>query len=362
VNDGPYGVVRSYRGGFLPSHFGSFGSDDLDFAGAWAIEPEASMGDPAPYGSIGWNMFRPRLRKFDAPLALYELKDLPGQWLTTASGMREVFHGLPKAMRNPRRAVRGVLAEMPKAASEHFLNHVFGWVPFVNDLTTGIDSVMRLNEYLAKQISQNNQWVHRGGTISKSDEVVQEYDTKDTPFPDIYPVPDYRLLRNVDYGDGRNHLGHTTYTLRKRERIWFSGLFKYNIPSLARDHESLSHMLNLLRIFGARISPDLIWKATPWTWFFDWFASNGELFSYLADRADQDLCARYAYVMRELTYVKTHTSVLHLCDGTDLVMTWSQEIVSKRRVRASPFGFGLSRSDLSPRQLAILAAIGITRI
>jgi len=166
------GIVRRYDGGFCPSSFGSFGSDDLDFAGHWKLEPENTLGDPEPYGPIGWNMFKPKLTKFDAPLAIYELKDLPGQWLTTAGGMREIFHGLPKAVRNPRRSAGAALAAMPRAASEHFLNHVFGWVPFVNDLTTGIDSVMRLNEYLAKQIAQNGQWVHRGGTISKSDEVI----------------------------------------------------------------------------------------------------------------------------------------------------------------------------------------------
>jgi hypothetical protein len=35
--------------------------------------------------------------------------------------------------------------------------------------------------------------------------------------------------------------------------------------------------------------------------------------------------------------------------------------VYKRRVKAHPYGFGLTDGDLSPRQLAILAALGISR-
>jgi hypothetical protein len=34
---------------------------------------------------------------------------------------------------------------------------------------------------------------------------------------------------------------------------------------------------------------------------------------------------------------------------------------TKTRLRASPYGFGLTFEDFSPRQLAILAALGISR-
>jgi len=365
VNDGPFGVVRRYSGGFLPEDFGDFGANNhlLDFAGAWAIEPEASLGDPSPYGPIGWQKFRPRMRAVDLPLVLYELKDLPEQLKTTAEGFRDLFHAAEYVRGGgglTRRAIRQALPGMPKEAANHFLNHVFGWAPFVSDVATVHRSVAQYNDKLARLIAENNQWVHRGGTISESDEVIAEYDSRDSSFPRIYPLPDVRLLRSVDMGDGRNHFGLSSYTLRKKERIWFVGEFRYNIPSLSRDNEAFQHVLNLLHYYGVRISPDLIWKATPWSWLGDWFANTGEIFSYIADKAEQDLAARYAYVMREVTYTKTHTAVIHLRDGTDRWMSWSQEIHSKRRARASPFGL-TPTEELSSRQLAILAALGISR-
>ncbi|DAD51813.1 TPA_asm: maturation protein [ssRNA phage Gephyllon.2_1] len=357
VDDGPYGVQRGYDGSFAPEDFGGFGSNDLDFAGNWVIEPERSLGDPEPYGPIGWDRFKPRIQQVDLPLAIYELKDLPDQLATSAEGFRDLY----KAAKG--RSLReGAHLLGPKHVSEHFLNHVFGWVPFVGDVTKTLGAVRDQNKKLQKLIQNNGQWVHRGGTISKSPlTLISEYDDV-ARFPRIYPALDTHLLRTVEYPDGIYRYGQSSYSLYKAERIWFVGEFKYYLPSLARDHENLYHMINLLHYYGARISPDLIWKATPWTWLFDWFGDTGRLMTEMSDRANDNLVCRYAYVMRTVEYHKVHRAVLHLRDGSDQHFSWTQNILSKRRARASPFGFGLSSGDLSAKQLAILAAIGITRI
>jgi hypothetical protein len=41
-------------------------------------------------------------------------------------------------------------------------------------------------------------------------------------------------------------------------------------------------------------------------------------------------------------------------------VSWTFRTVYNRRVKAHPYGFGLTDANLSPRQLAILAALGMT--
>lgn len=116
------------------------------------------------------------------------------------------------------------------------------------------------------------------------------------------------------------------------------------------------------KLFGLSLTPDLLWNLAPWSWAVDWFTNTGDVLENVSDMVAQGLVMRYGYLMEtksiSVTY-KLHGCTFH---GTPVVLAPAVlETVSKVRVRANPFGFGITWDGLSPIQIAILAALGISR-
>lgn len=111
------------------------------------------------------------------------------------------------------------------------------------------------------------------------------------------------------------------------------------------------------------MTPETLWNITPWTWLADWFANSGDVISNISAVGADNLVMRYGYLMQEATrkYLTVHSGFTAL--ETDVPSTFSGAAVytAKSRIGASPYGFGLTMGDFTPRQVAILAAIGITR-
>ena len=114
-------------------------------------------------------------------------------------------------------------------------------------------------------------------------------------------------------------------------------------------------------LLGIELTPEVLWNLTPWSWAADWFANMGDVLSNVSDFANDGLVMHYGYMM-ETSHV-THTYDLHGhgLNGVESPLTLTFENIQKQRIKASPFGFGLTWESFTPRQLAILAALGISR-
>lgn len=348
----PGGPIFDYEGGFTPASMGYFDSPSSPHLGQiWSFNRDNAYGDPSAFGAEAWNKYKPKLEAVNLPLILYELKDLPGQLKETSKGFHDVYRALGGRPGN-------LMA--PTGVASQFLNYQFGWVPFLKDML----DVYNLQHTLKKQMHQNrrdnNKVVRRRGTIYTKNNLVSHYGP--TYGPEVYPGLPGGMYRDVWYpANGRYQIGSSYYTLREWDKVSFSGAFKYNIPQLIRDDDAYHSTMSALRALGVRVNPSLIWKAMPWSWLVDWFSNLGDIVDNFQSVVMDDMCATYAYIMRHLTRRITHTAFVHLYDGQDVQCSWNLELDSKRREKANPFGFGLSWGDLSTRQLAILAALGMTR-
>jgi hypothetical protein len=117
------------------------------------------------------------------------------------------------------------------------------------------------------------------------------------------------------------------------------------------------------KILGLSLTPDIVWNLTPWSWAVDWFSNTGDVISNLTDWATDGLVLRYGYVMEHTITSDTYTysGNTGLIDGNVRVPPLTLVTETKIRRRANPFGFGITWDGLSPRQLAITAALGLTR-
>jgi hypothetical protein len=118
------------------------------------------------------------------------------------------------------------------------------------------------------------------------------------------------------------------------------------------------------KLFGTDITPEVLWELTPWSWAIDWFTNAGDVLSNVSDYVKYGLILKYGYIM-ETTMVKDTYTYVSYGDGTStypvdvppLIMT---STVKKRR-KANPFGFGVAWDGLSPFQLAIAGALGLSK-
>jgi hypothetical protein len=104
----------------------------------------------------------------------------------------------------------------------------------------------------------------------------------------------------------------------------------------------------------------------PWSWLVDWFSNAGYVINNLDAGVADRLAADWFYMMRKKEHVvETQLSIpLYGPDRNPVVLqgTATQKSFSKVRLRGSPFGFGLSEDSLSPMQLSILGALGMSRL
>lgn len=100
----------------------------------------------------------------------------------------------------------------------------------------------------------------------------------------------------------------------------------------------------------------------PWSWAADWVSNTGDVLHNLSAMSTDGLVMAYGYMMEETsetwTYVNNGAITV---SGRVLNLTQNFRTTTKVRRSATPFGFGLDWAKFTPRQMAILGALSITR-
>lgn len=256
-----------------------------------------------------------------------------------------------------------------RSLGEEYLNKEFGWDPFVGDLKKLFHQITHADTVLSQYERDSGQMVRRryefpevrtqsGPTfIRNQNALVGEY--LQSLFPNVTdPTPPYEILFN---GGSTGSIYMTTTTWKK---AWFSGAFTYHLPSGYNSRigmvESARHAQTLL---GLDITPEVLWNATPWTWAIDWFSNAGDVVANLSDWATDGLVLKYGYMMEHSICERRifDDNRGRLKDAKARPSALILRVETKRRVKANPFGFGLTWSGLSPRQIAIAVALGLSK-
>jgi hypothetical protein len=109
-------------------------------------------------------------------------------------------------------------------------------------------------------------------------------------------------------------------------------------------------------LLGVKVTPETVWNIAPWSWAADWFANTGDIMTNISNLGKDGLVMQYGYSMMERV-LRSESKARF--DG--ILTKRTQETVHKRRMPATPYGFGVNLSTLSPKQVAIIAALGLSR-
>lgn len=348
----PANLEFVYEGGFY----------DPEWIPSWDSVPESeynSLGssystlfpDLSALGAGAYAKLRPQIEQVSVAVALAESRDIPKMLKTTSQGFHSIWRTLGGSLKhNPMR---------PKKAADHFLNHQFGWVPFLSDMSK-IYKTYQDTARLKSQISRDNgREVRRKRVDRKLESESVIYTRSDYPGCQPAGYPFYGMYQPgapIKY----------TVTLKEFTDVWYEGVFRYYRPEFDRSLEGYDSKYTEVRrqmaLYGLNVNPSTIWAATPWTWLIDWFTNAREVIQRAEDWATDQVVSKYMYLMHRRQRIFEMKSQFTTKDGKYHELYWYRSADIKRRQPASSsFGFSLSPSSLTGRQIAILGALGISR-
>lgn len=231
-----------------------------------------------------------------------------------------------------------------------YLNVEFGWKPFINDLISSVKALGKASAILSQLARDSGKPVRRGYEFPLEKTVTSDPGQTDYGRPSsigaFYTSP-----------------GLSFKTVTNSRRVWFSGEFMYHLPagsdfpSKARRWQTQAH-----RLIGLRLDPELLWNLAPWTWLADWFGNVGDVVSNSSAYLFDGLVMKYGYIMEHVSEVSQYDTIgIKFSNGTTASPRATFLRETKRRIGATPFGFGLDPATFSAWQASILAALGLSR-
>jgi hypothetical protein len=207
-------------------------------------------------------------------------------------------------------------------------------------------------------------------TIQHADEILAQYERdagrlvrrRFTPDPDIHNCVSTGSMWREHFSNftAANVLGDWTVNHRRETRHWFSGSFTYALPPEGWRRK----FSELDRLYGIRPGVDTAWEVVPLSFVADYFSNMGNVLHNLDAFTHDGLVMPYGYAMEEISHTwevggfRGH----YPFQNNDLYfepISYKLELTWKRRVPATPFGFGFDLGSLTTRQLSILGALGI---
>jgi len=241
-----------------------------------------------------------------------------------------------------------------KQAGEEFLNVEFGWLPLVSDVNSLAYAVTHAETVLSQYERDAGKVVRRRYNFPEQRTI------ESGPFGFDTQTAYYSPAAEIFHAGPRTAGVWTRETVHRR---WFSGAFTYAMPSGYDSRSKLSkYALYSDKVLGANLTPETLWNLAPWSWATDWFANTGDVISNISSWSADGLVMQYGYMMEHSIVTDTYTRENSgLINNSVPVQPVTLVTETKVRRKANPFGFGVSWDGLSPIQLAIAAAIGITR-
>lgn len=246
--------------------------------------------------------------------------------------------GIPNA---PGSAVREKVG-LAKSSAGEYLNVEFGWLPLVRGIRD-----------FAK-------------TVDESDRIIREYQERaNTIIQRSYEWPETRTTRYDAFATASMEpasalmQGIGLYRQESWRRNWFEVEYRYFLPTGSTRNDKIRRFGSYARkLLGIDLSPEVLWNLAPWSWAADWVSNTGDVLHNVSAIGQDGLVIQHGYVMGHTGRTQEFTASYASGTPQTRLDLWE----TKQRHAATPFGWGVDMGNLSPKRLAILAAVGTSRL
>lgn len=290
-----------------------------------------------------------------------------------AAFLGELHEGLPRRIGHS--TLFSEQADVFRGIGDEYLNVVFGWKPFVSDIKKFAYAFSNAGKLLAQYRKDS------GKTVRRKYAFPPLHDTASFPAytigfggSDVRPSSCIKIpIDNSAIStfsspeiDSLVTFGSTASVHQSavvKQRYWFSGAYTYLV---SEDDSFLGRMESYVqqanKLLGIKLTPDVLWELTPWSWLSDWEVNIGVNISNMTALGQDNLALRYGYLMHESVFRHyVSTSPVTSYSGWSGPIRSTYRFTTKERVRSTPFGFGSNPASFTERQWAILGALGLTK-
>lgn len=267
-----------------------------------------------------------------------------------------------------------------QSGGDEWLNLAFGVIPTVGD-GLEIASVLKdVSQQYLKLRKEAGKYTRRGRSLPLSSRTKTWSTTDLNTQGSIQGGPGYGFNRFPVVGGSSTSNAYelragptsgvapiTEFSMSETREVYFKGSFTYYLPVPSGLFGRLGKYVEEYdRVLGLSLDPASVWALTPWSWLIDWFFDVREMITLATMSRDDNLVMNYGYGMETITRTcvqKSKFAAGFSNGGLTYCSSYSQS-VSKRRIRANPYGFVSSGETglLDPYRLAILSALGISRL
>jgi hypothetical protein len=236
---------------------------------------------------------------------------------------------------------RTQLARAHSNAGSEYLNFVFGWQPLVAGVRDFAKAVKN-SDQIWSSYQKGSGMKTRVGYHLNDDKKTTSYTGNLQPVPSAY----HSFLRG-------------TIVVQTRTRTWFSGCFKYHVPDPTDYSGKMRYWQSQAsKILGLNLTPEVLWNLAPWSWAADWFSNTGDVMHNISLLGQDGLVMQYGYAMSEQERVETRFARDTFLPARTASLRFTS--ARKKRIPATPYGFGVDMTTLNARQTAIVAALGLS--
>jgi hypothetical protein len=267
----------------------------------------------------------------DAPVGLFETKDLPGMIRDIAKlkgRVKNLFKKPPST-------------KLLDDFANDYLGYSFGWAPLYNDMK----NVIQLNDLIHKRTSELVR-LHSNGGLRRR---ITTFSQKVSSGGVLAPISD---PTNSNWPGTRKKQTAVTQWVVTR---WNPTDSKQYYPSLTNPYLRSQAREAVL---GMTIDPSTAWELMPWSWMADYFSNVGDIFSAGRNIVHAKV-GQYAHIMtrRETTEEWESEQKPLQWRGTRPRYTL-RKIDKQRQLMSTVLTPRIDLSWLTGGQLSILAAIG----
>jgi hypothetical protein len=351
--------LKRYVGGFQAPSGSDFGSGvSMGSTTDYWKEDSSHFPSTEGLGEEAWNRSKPRLEKAGGAVFLAEMRDLPRMLKSTAKSFHESWKSVQQAHRAYGSHWIKQPQMLPKKAADDFLNYQFGWKPFIKDLGKFHDAYRDSEQLIDRLSRENGQWVKRRFPLKEETTRVKLASGTGVK---VYPMGEFAVTPPW-FSSGNPARWELFEEIETS--IWVSGKWRYYRPEFDRtkaDYNSaMSNAGRQLTLYGFRVSPTNVYRATPWTWAADWFTNVGDYVEHVNDVLIDSIANKYLYVMQHVTKKRIFKQIMPFLNTT-VSLEFSRIIETKQRQEgSSPYGFNLTVGTLTGRQMAIIGALGLS--
>lgn len=330
-----------YKGPIIPSLVsGSMIYPSIPSWGSWAIDGRDLSTAAAPTNPVN--------------NTAVTLGELLMEGLPNIKRLSDTMQAVLGGRRDPNKAVADTGADF-------ILSYEFGFRPLAQDIATLAQTCLESVKIISTFARNSGRIVRRRRSFptesSFSMSEVAGFGNLaniGSPAWDVFYAPN---------GTSERKYGKVTLQTTMTSNVWFSGAFTYFVTEGNSLGERLSRYEQLAnKLLGTRITPDVIWQVTPWSWLIDWFYDVSSATRAFSTFYNDGLIMRYGYVMRRVTVENTYTlQNVNFVNGPSGPFSISYRTQRLERKRADVFGWGINpASGWTPRQWNIAASLGYT--